>query len=147
MRKSSKRNRYMWKCQKCANTSARATSNVPVKCMRCLDKGVQTYEGREWDLLDKEHIHRVYSEAKILLAKRDGIHNMHGCCAALGHHYYAHVHGDYVKNAAKGNSNDDMMQNADYLIRCMRVCDQLGYFPKNGDVAKRNIKRWRDVGG
>ena len=38
---------YLWKCQKCGAENRRVRSDPPRRCDRCLDKGVQTYVGRE----------------------------------------------------------------------------------------------------
>lgn len=77
---------------------------------------------------------RVCEEADRLLSQREGIHNMHGCRAA--------VHG-WACNYKKGFRVD--WQGLDYLLRCMRVCVSSGQFPNRGQVEKRDITSWEQI--
>lgn len=85
-------------------------------------------------------VSEIDREAEQLLSRHNGIHNMHGARAGIGHTRYAAENGKYTSESY------DSMATLDVLIRKMRFCDVNGSYPRKQDVEKREIRRWQDVG-
>lgn len=71
------------------------------------------------DILNLEN---VFMEAVDLLSKHDGMHNMHGDYAGIQR---------WLRNAESGLKID--WDNVNYLIKCMRLADKLGHYPKRNE--------------
>ena len=75
----------------------------------------------------RDRLASIYLEAEQLRGRHDGVHDMHGACAAIWTALQS-LDSGYKVN----------MDHVDLIIRKMRFCDVHGRYPRRGEVGTFN---------